>query len=102
MCKGRGLRTPAGLSEDEEFETFVVRVPSVFRSHVVPNILVVRDLMTSSDRGHPWKRPIREQFRTPLAYRSDLDYLWTDVLFTDGWLICRFLVTGCPSGRGLV
>jgi hypothetical protein len=66
-----------GLSEDEEFETFVVRVPNFFRSHVVP-IGRARPL-TSSDGGHPWERPLPEQFRTSIAYPT--------------------MVAGCPSGQ---
>jgi len=67
------------LSEDDEFESFVARVPISFGSHIVSDISTMLDLMTYPGGGDvAFTRPLPEHFRTLLADPSDIDYLLTD------------------------
>ena len=65
--------TLAELSEDDEFESFVARVPSFFSSHVLSDISTMLDLMAPSDRGDSaFALRLHSLFKTSLPGESTL------------------------------
>ncbi|KAI0252557.1 hypothetical protein BJV78DRAFT_344161 [Lactifluus subvellereus] len=65
--------TLAELSEDDEFESFVARVPSFIGSHVLSNISTMLDLMAPSGRGDSaFALRLHSFFKTSLPGESAL------------------------------